>query len=36
MPETIIITDVDGTLLDAEHYSFAPARPALDLIRPHP
>ncbi len=33
MPKTIIITDVDGTLLDAERYSFAPARPALDLIR---
>jgi hydroxypyruvate reductase len=33
MPKTIIITDVDGTLLDAERYSFAPAKPALDLIR---
>ncbi|MDD2701565.1 MAG: HAD-IIB family hydrolase [Sideroxydans sp.] len=33
MPETIIITDVDGTLLDAERYSCAPAKPALELIR---
>ncbi|MFH2134844.1 MAG: HAD-IIB family hydrolase [Pseudomonadota bacterium] len=33
MPKTIIITDVDGTLLDAERYSFAPALPAIDLIR---
>lgn len=33
MPETLIITDLDGTLLDGVNYSFAPARPALDLIR---
>lgn len=29
----IIITDLDGTLLDAENYSFAPAWPALDMLR---
>ena len=29
----IIITDLDRTLLDAATYSFAPALPALDLIR---
>lgn len=33
MPQNIIITDLDGTLLDAARYSFAPARQALDLIR---
>lgn len=33
MPQNIIFTDLDGTLLDAASYSFAPARQALDLIR---
>jgi len=33
MPGTLIFTDLDGTLLDAAHYSFAPAQPALELIR---
>lgn len=33
MPETIVITDLDGTLLDAATYSFEPALPALSLIR---
>jgi len=33
MSKIIIITDLDGTLLDAATYSFAPALPALDLIR---
>ena len=33
MKQTIIITDLDGTLLDATGYSYAPARPALALIR---
>jgi hydroxypyruvate reductase len=33
MPQTIIITDLDGTLLDAATYSCAPARQALDIIR---
>ncbi|HLP97022.1 MAG TPA: HAD-IIB family hydrolase [Sideroxyarcus sp.] len=32
MPKTIIITDVDGTLLDAS-YSHASARQALELVR---
>lgn len=33
MPKTIIITDLDGTLLDAVTYSYARALPALDAIR---
>ena len=33
MPKTIIITDLDGTLLDAATYSCATAAPALNLIR---
>ncbi|MDP2760298.1 MAG: HAD-IIB family hydrolase [Sideroxyarcus sp.] len=33
MSKTIIITDLDGTLLDAASYSCAPAQAALDLIR---
>lgn len=33
MSKTIIITDLDGTLLDAASYSCAPAQPALNLIR---
>lgn len=33
MPKTIIITDLDGTLLDAAAYSFRPALPALRLCR---
>jgi mannosyl-3-phosphoglycerate phosphatase family protein len=30
---TIIVTDLDGTLLDGESYSFEAAQPALDLVR---
>ena len=33
MPNTIIITDLDGTLLDAAAYSFAAALPALGQLR---
>ena len=33
MPQTIIITDLDGTLLDAATYSCAPALPALQMIQ---
>ncbi len=33
MPNTIIISDLDGTLLDSADYSFAEAMPALDMIR---
>ena len=33
MAKTIIITDLDGTLLDSATYSFRPALPALSLIR---
>ncbi len=33
MAKTIIITDLDGTLLDSATYSFKPALPALNLIR---
>jgi len=33
MTKTIIITDLDGTLLDAVRYSFEPALPALNLVR---
>lgn len=32
----IIYTDLDGTLLDEETYSFESARPALDLLRSQP
>lgn len=32
MKKLIIFTDLDGTLLDAEDYSFEAARPALDMI----
>ena len=32
-PKTIIITDLDGTLLDAVTYSYAPALPALEAIQ---
>ena len=32
MSRTIVITDLDGTLLD-DAYSFEAARPALDLLR---
>ena len=28
----IVFTDLDGTLLDAETYSWEPARPALELL----
>jgi mannosyl-3-phosphoglycerate phosphatase len=31
--DRIVITDLDGTLLDAESYSFEPARPALLRLR---
>ncbi|MBI5197002.1 MAG: HAD hydrolase family protein, partial [Nitrospirae bacterium] len=33
MPKTIIISDLDGTLLDPITYSFEAAQPALELIR---
>ncbi len=33
MPNTIIFSDLDGTLLDAADYSFAAAKPALAMIR---
>ena len=33
MTDLVVITDLDGTLLDHENYSFAGAAPALDLIR---
>lgn len=33
MPKTIIITDLDGTLLHSKTYSFSAALPALALIR---
>lgn len=33
MKQTLIISDLDGTLLDARTYSFEEARPALELIR---
>ncbi len=33
MTKVIVVTDLDGTLLDHETYSFAGAAPALDLIR---
>lgn len=29
----IVFTDLDGTLLDHENYDYAPAKPALDLLR---
>jgi mannosyl-3-phosphoglycerate phosphatase len=32
-PKVIIFTDLDGTLLDQETYSFEPAQPALRVIR---
>ncbi|MCR4297794.1 MAG: HAD-IIB family hydrolase [Gallionella sp.] len=33
MPKTIIVSDLDGTLLDSSSYSFAAAQPALEVIR---
>ena len=33
MPNTIIVSDLDGTLLDSSSYSFAAAQPALEMIR---
>lgn len=33
--KVVIFTDLDGTLLDHENYSFAAAEPALDFIREH-
>lgn len=33
MPDTIIISDLDGTLLDSADYSFAAALPVLEIIR---
>lgn len=33
MPKTIIVSDLDGTLLDSTNYSFAAALPALRVIR---
>jgi len=32
-PDLLIFSDLDGTLLDRETYSFEPAEPALNLIR---
>jgi len=32
-PKAILFTDLDGTLLDRETYSFEPAQPALHLIK---
>jgi mannosyl-3-phosphoglycerate phosphatase len=32
-PKLVIFTDLDGTLLDRDTYSFEPAKPALDLIK---
>lgn len=32
-PKLVIFTDLDGTLLDRDTYSFEPARPALRLIK---
>jgi mannosyl-3-phosphoglycerate phosphatase len=32
-PKLVIFTDLDGTLLDRNTYSFEPAQPALDLIK---
>ena len=32
-PELIIFTDLDGTLLDRDSYSFEPAQPALQLLK---
>jgi mannosyl-3-phosphoglycerate phosphatase len=32
-PKLVIFSDLDGTLLDRNTYSFEPAQPALDLIR---
>ncbi len=32
-PKTVVFSDLDGTLLDAEDYSFEPARPTLALLR---
>lgn len=31
--QLVIFTDLDGTLLDKNSYSFAPARPALILLK---
>ncbi len=33
MSQLLVVTDLDGTLLDHHSYSFAPARDALELIR---
>jgi len=33
MPYTIIFSDLDGTLLDDQTYSYAPARGALEILR---
>ena len=33
MPRIVVFTDLDGTLLDHETYSWAPAQPALDLAK---
>ncbi|MED5523243.1 MAG: HAD-IIB family hydrolase [Pseudomonadota bacterium] len=32
MPEWVVVTDLDGTLLDHHNYSWAPAQPALDRL----
>ena len=33
MPQLVIFTDLDGTLLDARNYSWRAAQPALDQLR---
>lgn len=33
MKQTVVFTDLDGTLLDSARYSFDDARPALDLLQ---
>jgi hydroxypyruvate reductase len=33
MPDLVIYSDLDGTLLDAEDYSYAAAQPALQMVR---
>lgn len=35
MKKIVIITDLDGTLLDSETYSYAPALPALNMAAEH-
>jgi mannosyl-3-phosphoglycerate phosphatase len=35
MPYLVVCTDLDGTLLDPDTYSFEPASPALEALRAH-